>query len=319
MEAASRLALMAIVTRAGSPQQQLRQHLHQQRTPKQYQQRDEKAAWKQHHHPLVTVVECDLEAGLGGREVAAAAAAAAAAAGEGKRMLGNPNHQIHRSSGWGRRGSAGSSSSRSSEGSDGGAMAAGGGLEAVAWWILMGLECCVAGGVEGWIIYMVYNGGDFEIWNWLSEFASPALMILLSVSLSAALLRGVGCLNRLGDLGFQATGLVLATFCAVVVCAGVSGVEEGEGQDGDRLEKKGVRVVVGLAVKMWFLFFIGFLCAVFQWYSEGRHTTTTTTTSTTNQQPLLQKKGKKKERGYGTTTGGLATVDETYEGIVSDL
>ncbi|KAK1702433.1 hypothetical protein BDP67DRAFT_265172 [Colletotrichum lupini] len=319
MEAASRLALMAIVTRAGSPQQQLRQHLQQQRVPKQHQQqqRDEKAAWKHLHHPLVTVVENDVEAqaGLGAREEAAAAAA-----GEGKRMLGNLGHHHYhhqqRSSGRGRRGSAGSSSSRSSDGENG-AMAARGGLEAVAWWILMGLELCVVGGVEGWIIYMVYNaGGDFAIWNWLSQFASPALMILLSVSLSAALLRGVGCLNRLGDLGFQAAGLVLATFCAVVVCAGVSGVEEGQGENGDRLEKKGVRVVVGLAVKMWFLFFIGFLCAVFQWYSEDQQRTTT---STTNQTPLLPKKGKKKERGYGTTTGGLATVDETVEGFVSDL
>ncbi|OHE99657.1 hypothetical protein CORC01_05015 [Colletotrichum orchidophilum] len=305
MEAASRLALMAIVARAGSPQQQLRQHLQQQRTPKQHQQREEKPAswngstWKQHHHPLVTVVEYDVEAGLGER--------GGGGGGEGKRLLGN-----HRASG--RRGSAGSSSSRSSEGSDGGetgAMAAGGGLEAVAWWILMGLECCVVGGVEGWIIYMVYNGGDFEIWNWLSEFVSPALMILLSVSLSAALLRGVGCLNRLGDLGFQAAGLALATFCAVVVCAGVSGVEEGE--DG-RLEKKGVRVLVGLAVKMWFLFFIGLLCAVFQWHIEDRERTVSMT-----KQSLLPRKGKKKERGYGTISGGLATVDETYEGFVSDL
>lgn len=55
---------------------------------------------------------------------------------------------------------------------------------------------------------------------------------------------------------------------------------------------------------------------MFQWYSEDRQRTTT---STTNQTPLLPKKGKKKERGYGTTTGGLATVDETVEGFVSDL
>ncbi|GKT65395.1 hypothetical protein ColTof4_03841 [Colletotrichum tofieldiae] len=274
MEAASRLALLAVVARAGSPLQ-----------------RDEKATWgpsSKGYLPLITVEEYDVEAADGGD-----------GHGEGKWLL----YQHRRAT---RRGSGGDAAAAAAAGHEKGTRGAG--LESVAWWILLVLECLLVGAVEGWIIYMVYNGGDYAVWNWLSEFASPALMILFSVSFSAALLRGVGCSGRVGDLGFQAAGLVLATFCAVVVCAGVG---EGKRRRGEGEEEgKGMRVVVGLAVKMWFLFFIGFWCAVFQWYSGDRRET---------QQRATRRKGKKRERGYGTTSGALATVDEAFEGVVGEL
>ncbi|KAK1985316.1 hypothetical protein LZ30DRAFT_708904 [Colletotrichum cereale] len=281
MEAASPLALLAVVARAGSPLQQ---------------QKDEKATWSppsKKYLPIITVEEYDLEAADGG--------GGGEGHGERKWLL----YQHKRAGG---RGSSAGVSSLGVGGDAAGAMVAGPVLEGVAWFILLALECLLVGAVEGWIIYMVYNDGDYAVWNWLSDFASPALMMLFSVSFSAALLRGVGCSGRVGDLAFQAAGLVLATFCAVVVCAGVSRGKRrpGEGEE----EGKGVRVVVGLAVKMWFLFFIGFWCAVFQCYSgdkPGRHQQTT------------RRKGKKRERGYGTTSGGLATVDEAYEGVVGDL
>ncbi|KZL74395.1 hypothetical protein CI238_04396 [Colletotrichum incanum] len=277
MEAASRLALLAIVARAGSPLQ-----------------RDEKATWSPSSNgylPLITVEEYDVEAADGG------GGGGGSGHGEGKWLL----YQHKRAT---RRGSGGDAvaAARHEKGTRGA------GLESVAWWILLVLECLLVGAVEGWIIYMVYNGGDYAVWNWLSDFASPALMILFSVSFSAVLLRGVGCSGRVGDLGFQAAGLVLATFCAVVVCAGVGEGKRGRSEGEE--EGKGVRVVVGLAVKMWFLFFIGFWCAVFQWYSGDKRET---------QQRTTRKKGKKRERGYGTTSGGLATVDEAYEGVVGDL
>ncbi|GKT50110.1 uncharacterized protein ColSpa_10291 [Colletotrichum spaethianum] len=216
MEAASRLALLAIVARAGSP------------LPK-----DEKATWSplsKGHLPLITVEEYDVEAADGSGH------------GESKWLLRQHHRGASRGSGDAQAAAAAAAAGRGKE------MRAGG-LESVAWWILLASQCLLVGAVEGWIIYMVYNGGDYAVWNWLSEFASPALMILFSVSFSAALLRGVGCCGRVGDLGFQAAGLVLATFCAVVVCAGVG---EGKRRRGEGEEEgKGVRVVVGLAVKMW--------------------------------------------------------------------
>ncbi|EFQ34319.1 hypothetical protein CGRA01v4_13758 [Colletotrichum graminicola] len=245
------------------------------------QQKDEKATWSppsKKYLPIVTIDEYDVEAAAAGRN----------GYGERKWLLDH-QHRIPRG-----------------RGAAAGAAMAGQGLEGVAWFILLALECLLVGTVEGWIIYMVYDNGEYAVWNWLSDFASPALMMLFSVSFSAALLRGVGCSGRVGDLAFQAAGLVLATFCAVVVCAGISRGKRrsGEGEE----EGKGVRVVVGLSVKMWFLFFIGFWCAVFQWYSGDKPVMYQQTT---------RKKGKK--RGYGTTLGGLATVDESYEGVVGDL
>ncbi|KAK2001461.1 hypothetical protein LX36DRAFT_688783 [Colletotrichum falcatum] len=246
-------------------------------------QRDEKATWSppsKKYSPIVTVAEYDVEAAKGH--------------GERKWLLLDQ----HRMAGVGADPAAAAAA----------AAMPGQGLEGVAWFILLALECLLVGTVEGWIIYMVYNGGDYAVWNWLSDFASPALMMLFSVSFSATLLRGVGCSGRLGDLAFQAAGLVLATFCAAVVCAGVSRGKRmpGEGEE----DGKGVRVLVGLSVKMWFLFFIGFWCAVFQWYSADKPGM---------YQQTRRRKGKKRERGYGTTSGGLATVDEAYEGVVGDL
>ncbi|KAK2017462.1 hypothetical protein LZ32DRAFT_26025 [Colletotrichum eremochloae] len=250
------------------------------------QQKDEKATWSppsKKYLPLITVEEYDVEAAAGG------------GGGHGERKWLLYQHRMAAGVGG------------DDDDATGAPMAARG-LEGVAWFILLALECLLVGAVEGWIIYMVYNEGDYAVWNWLSDFASPALMMLFSLSFSAALLRGVGCSGRVGDLAFQAAGLVLATFCAVVVCAGISRGKRrrGEGEE----EGKGVRVVVGLSVKMWFLFFIGFWCAVFQWYSGDKPGMYRQT---------RRRKGKKRERGYGTTSGGLATVDEAYEGVVGDL
>ncbi|KAK6211382.1 hypothetical protein QIS74_10646 [Colletotrichum tabaci] len=286
MEAASRLALLAVVARAGSP------------LPK-----DEKAPWSPSsaaYLPLITVEDCDVEAGGGGHW-------------EGKRLLYQNSTRSSSRRGSGGRGRDDDAAGHGSGVEEGGLRT--GGLESVAWWVLLCLECLLIGAVEGWIIYMVYDGGDYVVWNWLCDYASPALVILFSVALSAALLRGVGCSGRLGDLAFQAAGLVLATFCTVVVCVGVG---EGRrrrrrrgkpnGERGD--EEKGLRVVVGLAVKMWFLFFIGFWCAVFQWYSADKQERRRRTA-------VARRKGKRV--GYGTTLGALATVDEACEGVVGDL
>ncbi|KAK2040781.1 hypothetical protein LZ31DRAFT_557581 [Colletotrichum somersetense] len=272
MEAASRIAQLAVVARAAGSSSPL-------------QQKDEKAFWSppcKKYLPIITVDEYDddVEAANGHGETkwlldhhrGMPPAAAAAPDAVGPAMVGR-------------------------------------GLEGVAWFILLALECLLVGTVEGWIIYMVYNDGEYVVWNWLSDFASPALMMLFSLSFSAALLRGVGCSGRVGDLAFQAGGLVLATFCAVVVCAGVSRGKRrrGEGEE----EGKGVRVVVGLSVKISrFLFFIGFWCAVFQWYSGDK--------PRMYYQQTTRRKGKKRG-GYGTTSGSLATVDEAFEGVMGDL
>ncbi|OLN94122.1 hypothetical protein CCHL11_07144 [Colletotrichum chlorophyti] len=183
----------------------------------------------------------------------------------------------------------------------------GGGLEGVLWWMLLGMECLAVAGVEGWIVCMGVEGRDFEGWNWLTEFATPALVVLFSVSFSAALLRGVGCLGKVGELGFQAAGVVLATFCAVVVCAGVGGVRN----------SRGVGVAVGLVVKMWFLYFVGLWCAVLQWYRADREEATMVKGKRTTQ--WQRPRQRQRERGYGTTSGGLAMVDEGLEGFVGDL
>ncbi|KAK2056866.1 hypothetical protein LY76DRAFT_126662 [Colletotrichum caudatum] len=270
MEAASRLAQLAVVARAAGCSSPL-------------QQRDEKAVWSppsKKYMPIITVDEYDDVEAANGH-------------GETKWLLDHHRGMLP-------------PAAAAAPDAAGPAMA-GRGLEGIAWFILLALECLLVGAVEGWIIYMVYDDGEYAVWNWLSDFASPALMMLFSLSFSAALLRGVGCSGRVGDLAFQAGGLVLATFCAVVVCAGVSRGKRrrGEGEE----EGKGVRVVVGLSVKMWFLFFIGFWCAVFQWYSGDK--------PRTYYQQTTRRKGKK--RGYGTTSGRLATVDEAFEGVVGDL
>ncbi|KAF4933090.1 hypothetical protein CGCF245_v009980 [Colletotrichum fructicola] len=55
------------------------------------------------------------------------------------------------------------------------------------------------------------------------------------------------------------------------------------------------------------LFFVGFWVAVWRWYRE-------------DQRRMQEKRGKgvlrERERGYGTTSGGLALEDESWEGLV---
>ncbi|KAF3807060.1 hypothetical protein GCG54_00007316 [Colletotrichum gloeosporioides] len=58
------------------------------------------------------------------------------------------------------------------------------------------------------------------------------------------------------------------------------------------------------------LFFVGFWVAVWRWYRE-------------DQRKMQEKRGKgvlrERERGYGTTSGGLALEDESWEGLVGEL
>ncbi|KAF4870915.1 hypothetical protein CGCSCA1_v009923 [Colletotrichum siamense] len=58
------------------------------------------------------------------------------------------------------------------------------------------------------------------------------------------------------------------------------------------------------------LFFVGFWVAVWRWYRE-------------DQRRMQEKRGKgvlrERERGYGTTSGGLALEDESWEGLVGEL
>lgn len=63
----------------------------------------------------------------------------------------------------------------------------------------------------------------------LAEVASPGLLVLFSVSFSGVLLYEVKARTRLADLGMQAAGLVMASFCGVVVCAGGVGGGTGKG------------------------------------------------------------------------------------------
>ncbi|KAE9569595.1 hypothetical protein CGMCC3_g14237 [Colletotrichum fructicola] len=240
METASRLALMAILTRVGSP-------------------KEEKVAWNGStgYLPIITVQDYDEEAAL--RRV-----------------------RLDRSSG---------------------------GAEAKGWWglgrgdvafaALLVMQCVSVVFVEGWIVWMGMYGEDFEVWVWLAEVASPGLLVLFSVSFSGVSLYGVKSRTRLADLGMQAAGLVMASFCGVVVCAG------GVGSTGKGL----VGVVIGV-VLMWALFFVGFWVAVWRWYRE-------------DQRRMQEKRGKgvlrERERGYGTTSGGLALEDESWEGLVGEL
>ncbi|KAK2754347.1 hypothetical protein CKAH01_17468 [Colletotrichum kahawae] len=241
METASRLALMAVLTRVGSP-------------------KEEKVAWNgsRGYLPIITVQDYDEEAAL--------------------RRL-----RVDRRSG---------------------------SAEAKGWWglslgevasvVLLVLQCVSVVFVEGWIVWMGrYGMEDFEVWVWLAEVASPGLLVLFSVSFSGVLLYGVKARTRLADLGMQAAGLVMASFCGVVVCAGGVG-GKGEGLAG---------VVVGV-VSMWMLFFVGFWVAVLRWYRE-------------DQRRMQEKRGKGvrrgRGRGYGTTSGGLAIEDERWEGLVGEL
>lgn len=137
MEAASRLALLAVVARAGSP------------LPK-----DEKAPWSPSsaaYLPLITVEDCDVEAGGGGHW-------------EGKRLLYQNSARSSSRRGSGGRGRDDDAAGHCSGVEEGGLRT--GGLESVAWWVLLCLECLLIGAVEGWIIYMVYDGGDYVVWNW---------------------------------------------------------------------------------------------------------------------------------------------------------
>ncbi|KAL3292416.1 hypothetical protein RB213_014696 [Colletotrichum asianum] len=240
METASRLALMAILMRVGSP-------------------KEEKVAWNgsRGYLPIITVQDFDEEAAL--------------------RRL-----RVDRSSG---------------------------GAEAKGWWglgrgdvafaALLVLQCVSVVFVEGWIVWRGMYGVDFEVWVWLAEVASPGLLVLFSVSFSGVLLYGVKARTRLADLGMQAAGLVMASFCGVVVCAG------GVGGKGKGL----VGLVVGV-VSMWMLFFAGFWVAVWRWHRE-------------DQRKMQEKRGKgvlrERERGYGTTSGGLALEDESWEGLSGEL
>ncbi|KAF4845839.1 hypothetical protein CGCSCA4_v006556 [Colletotrichum siamense] len=240
METASRLALMAILTRVGSP-------------------KEEKVAWNGStgYLPIITVQDYDEEAAL--------------------RRL-----RVDRSSG---------------------------GAEAEGWWglrrgdvafaALLVLQCVSVVFIEGWIVWMGMYGEDFEVWAWLAEVASPGLLVLFSVSFSGVLLYGVKARTRLADLGMQAAGLIMASFCGVVVCAG------GVGSTGKGL----VGVVIGV-VSIWMLFFVGFWVAVWRWYRE-------------DQRRMQEKRGKgvlrERERGYGTTSGGLVLEDESWEGLVGEL
>ncbi|KAF4815781.1 hypothetical protein CGCTS75_v012859 [Colletotrichum tropicale] len=240
METASRLALMAILTRFGSP-------------------KEEKVGWNGStgYLPIITVQDYDEEAAL--RRV-----------------------RMNRSSG---------------------------GAEAEEWWglgrgdvafaALLVLQCVPVVFVEWWIVWMGMYGEDFEVWVWLAEVASPGLLVLFSVSFSGVLLYGVKARTRLADLGIQAAGLIMASFGGVVVCAG------GVGGKGKGL----VGLVVGV-VSMWMLFFVGFWVAVWRWYRE-------------DQRKMQEKRGKgvlrDRERGYGTTSGGLALEDESWEGLVGEL
>ncbi|KAF5502004.1 hypothetical protein CGCA056_v013901 [Colletotrichum aenigma] len=58
------------------------------------------------------------------------------------------------------------------------------------------------------------------------------------------------------------------------------------------------------------LFFVGFWVAVWRWYRE-------------DQRKMQEKRGKgvlrERERGYGTTSGGLALEDESWEGLLGEL
>ncbi|KAL0933648.1 uncharacterized protein CTRU02_210447 [Colletotrichum truncatum] len=240
METVSRLALMAVLSRAGSPAH-------------------EKATWNgsDGYLPIITVQDYDTEA-------------AAAAAGKAGRKT----------------------TTTTERGGDGVGAWSGG---EVAFSALLGAQCLFVVFVEGWIVWMG-QAGDFELWNWLCEFASPGLLVLFSVSFSAMLLHAVRVQTRLADLAFQAAGLIMATFCAVMVCAGASGGARGIG----------LAVVVGGVVVMWFSFFAGFWWAVLRLHQEQR-----------GQREV--RKGKTRERGYGTTSGGLAMEDETFEGLVGDL
>ncbi|TDZ14084.1 hypothetical protein Cob_v013006 [Colletotrichum orbiculare MAFF 240422] len=129
------------------------------------------------------------------------------------------------------------------------------GLEDLNFMILLAVQSVFVLCVEGAIIWKGFEGGDFDVWSWLSEFASPGLLVLFSVSFSALLLRAVGALTKFGDLGFQTAALIMATFCTIAVCTGVISVKEG----------KGAWEVVGGAVLMWLLFLIGFWTTVFRW------------------------------------------------------
>ncbi|KAF6836479.1 hypothetical protein CMUS01_05422 [Colletotrichum musicola] len=113
---------------------------------------------------------------------------------------------------------------------------------------MLAMQCCAVVGVEAWIIWKgSESGSDYDVWNWLvsyrlSEFASPGLLVLFSVSFSGILLHAVRAQGRSSDVAFQAAGLAMATFCAVVVCAGVSG---------ETREEKGLWRFVGVVVGMW--------------------------------------------------------------------
>ncbi|KAF6830433.1 hypothetical protein CPLU01_07359 [Colletotrichum plurivorum] len=160
---------------------------------------------------------------------------------------------------------------------------------------VLAMQCCAVVGVEAWIIWNgSETGSDYDVWNWLSEFASPGLLVLFSVSFSGILLHAVRAQGRSSDVAFQAAGLAMATFCSVLVCAGVSAVETG------KEEVEGLWRFVVVVVGMWMLFFCGLLGAGWRWYRGDRQTET-------------GRKGKRRERGYGTTSGGLAMEDETFE------
>lgn len=77
----------------------------------------------------------------------------------------------------------------------------------------------------------------------LSEFASPGLLVLFTVSFSGILLHAVRAQGAASDVAFQAAGLAMATFSAVVVCAGVGGAETEE--------VEGLWTFVGVVVGMW--------------------------------------------------------------------
>lgn len=96
-------------------------------------QGQEKAIWNgsREHLPIIRVEDYDAEAAVGG---------------EGKRRMARKRAGVR--------------------GSGDGGLRGGGGLEGALWLLLLGSECCVVAGIEGWIVYMGTRGCDFDIWIW---------------------------------------------------------------------------------------------------------------------------------------------------------
>lgn len=129
----------------------------------------------------------------------------------------------------------------------------------------------------------------FESWNILWNRACPPLLLLLSLFLTALLLHLINRLTSPVLLGIQAAAAFLSTLCGLVLV--VAGLGSSDVDDDLRGDFSGLAAVVAGAVIIWIVSFLGFLQAFWAW-------------------TRVPAQLRRTERGYGTTSGGLAVEED---------